>query len=383
MQDAPLTEGLFRAAPASAARPPYRIGILPGEGIGSEIFDVCLKVLDEIASLYGHDFEIRRGGLIGWQAVKHHGRALPDETVDFCRSVFAAGGAILAGPGGGRFVYELRSALDLFVKLNPLTCFPELEQATRVKISPRDRPDVVVVRDNRGGLYQGRSRQRNGRRGKAVVHRFTHTESEVSQLLSVAAQLAARRRGKLTVVLKDGALPELSELWGDCALAAARTWAVELQRMEVDFAAYQLIAQPGSFDVVAAPNCFGDILADIGGLLMGSRGVTYGANFTPQGFGVYQTNHGAAYDLAGKDIANPAAQLLALAMLLRESFGLGEEAALIGAAVRRTWRDGWRTADVMAPGCHLVGTAEMGTRVLRNVAALASERSHEQSLIAA
>jgi 3-isopropylmalate dehydrogenase len=198
-----------------------------------------------------------------------------------------------------------------------------------------------------------------------VVHQFHYTETEVRRLLLIAARLAMRRQKRLTVVCKQSGLPELTQLWFDVARETAQSNGLDLRLLDMDFAAYQLIARPEEFDVVATPNCFGDILADLGGALMGSRGIIYGASYSSQGFGVYQTNHGSAHDLAGKNSANPAGQLFSLAMLLRESWGLKTEADWIVQAVRRAWRDGWRTADLMAPPHRLTGTREFGEVVGR------------------
>jgi 3-isopropylmalate dehydrogenase len=137
--------------------------------------------------------------------------------------------------------------------------------------------------------------------------------------------------------------------------------------MNVDLAAYELIQNPTHFDVIATPNLFGDILADVTGVLVSSRGVTFSGNFDAHGHGVYQTNHGCAHDLAGTDTANPAGQILSLAMLLRESFGLDEAAALVEKSLAEVWRAGWRTADLAEPGCHILGTKAMAKKVAEQV----------------
>ncbi len=152
-------------------------------------------------------------------------------------------------------------------------------------------------------------------------------------------------------------------MWKDCAGRAAEREGVDCECLDVDYAAYRLIQQPGAFDVVVASNVFGDILADLCGVLMGSRGLTHGASFSAAGAAVYQTNHGAAHDLAGADRANPVGQILSLAMMLRESFGLPREAALIEGAVAEVWRQGWRTEDLAGDGRRVAGTRRMGELV--------------------
>lgn len=372
MSQLSLTQDLFAARAARTPMPTCLVGILNGEGIGPEVIGVCVNVLQDLARIFGRHFEIRVGGPIGKESLRLSGSVLTDEVISFCREIWEDGGAVLAGPGGGSFVYDMRRQFDLFFKLNPVVQFPELSDAMRVKLADRDPRNIVVVRDNVGGLYQGQSEVSPC--GKNVVHRFGYSEQCVTRLLTVAAQIASRKRGRMTVVCKEGGLPELTRLWFKTAEKIAAAHGVEMCRMDIDFAAYQFVVRPEDFDVVAIPNCFGDILADLGGVLMGSRGITYGASYSPEGFGIYQTNHGAAYDLAGKDTANPAGQLLSLAMLLEESAGMREEAELIVAAVRQSWKDGYRTADLMAPGRRLVGTKEMGEVISRNIGALAGNR---------
>jgi 3-isopropylmalate dehydrogenase len=152
-------------------------------------------------------------------------------------------------------------------------------------------------------------------------------------------------------------------LWRACAEQIAAEEGVECLFLDIDHAAYHLLQHARDLDLLVAPNLFGDILCDLGGVLMGSRGLTYSANFTPAGAGVYQTNHGAAYDLAGTDRANPAGQILSLAMLLHESCGLSREAGLIERALADVWKRGFRTADLDLPGARVIGTREMAERV--------------------
>ncbi len=381
LQEGPVIRSIL-CTNASLASEPFVIGVLKGEGVGAEVVDVCLHVLDAVSNAFGRQFDVREGGLMGLTSLRTAGHALSTEVKAFCRSVFDSAGAILTGPAGGRFVYDMRREFDLFAKLNPILSFSELEDACPVKLRSQSPVDIMVVRENRAGLYQGRSRcqQRQGRR---VVHRFAYTEQDVLPLLMAAAQLASMRRSHVTVVAKEGGLPEMTSLWFDCGHKAAEACGVKLRTMDVDFAAYQMIAHPDEFDVMAVPNCFGDILADLGGVLMGSRGITFGASYSPTGCGVYQTNHGAAHDLAKKNKANPAGQLFSLAMLLREAFGLCEEAKAIVNAVRQSWLEGWRTADIMSKGCRLVGTAEMGGVVVANIVNSASKKRFDGSIASA
>ena len=171
------------------------------------------------------------------------------------------------------------------------------------------------------------------------------------------------------MVGKQSGLPEIYSLWRRCALEIAESHRVNVTLADIDFAAYQLLQQPEFFDVIVAPNCFGDILSDLGGLFAGSRGLTFGASYSAEGSAVYQTNHGAAHDLAGADRANPVGQIFSAAMMLRETFQLEEEAQLVEDAVRAVWRSGWRTADVSEPGCRIAGTQRFEELVAEEIRA--------------
>lgn len=303
----PATDAIFerpvRAGPGPAA---HVVGVLPGEGIGAEVTEAALAVLRAVEARSGVRFAIEYGGVIGLPAVEATGRCLSDEVIGFCRSVFDRGGAILAGAGGGRFVYDFRRQFDLFIKLNPVVAWPEMDDVRIVKGEVARSVDMLVVRENLSGLYQGETRHLEAGDGsRTLEHRF----------------------------------------------------------LDIDYACYLMLQEARSLDVVAAPNCFADILSDLGGLLMGGRGLTFGASYGRGGEAVYQTNHGAAYDLQGTGKGNPLGQILSMGMMLRESFGLIEEAEAVDAAVRRVLGQGFRTGDIAAPGGLPAGTAEMADRI--------------------
>jgi 3-isopropylmalate dehydrogenase len=343
------------------------IGILAGEGVGPELTGCAVDLLHTIERNTGQTFEIEHGGPIGREAEALHGAPLSEEVVDFCRSIFARGGAILNGPGGGRYVYDLRKRFDLFFKISPLKPSPELRGACHLKHATIEGADILLLRENVSGIYQGRSTAgRSADGGRFVVHEFQDREDIVRRFLAAASRLARMRSGPLTVVSKEAGLPQLSALWRRIAEEEASANGIRCDMIDIDHMAYRLIQHPREFDVIAAPNLCGDVLADLGAVLLGSRGNSYSGNFSPAGHAVYQTNHGAAHDLAGHDRANPAGQIFSLAMLLRESFGLISEASWIGDAVSSAWASGWRTADVDEPGCKTVGT--------RDFARLVSER---------
>ena len=372
----PYLGGTRHTRPAANARP--LIGVLEGTGIGPEVIGSALQVLAAVGQATGINFEVRRGALIGEDALARFGQWLPEEVVEFCSEVFRLGGAILSGPGGGRYVYDLRRRFDLFSKFVPVEPWPELAGAARILPQYLQGVDILLIRDNVGGVYQGEGSERITDRGKVAEHSFSYSEWEVQRIVEVAARAAADRRGGLHVVIKDGGIPCMSALWREIGTAAARKHGVEAAFMNVDLAAYELIQNAARFDVIVAPNLFGDILADIAGVLVSSRGVTFSGNFNAEGHGVFQTNHGSAHDLAGTDTANPAGQILSLAMLLRESFGLHQLAEIIEAALAAVWRQGFRTADLAEPGCETLGTQAITERFVQQILRGSEvQRSHE------
>jgi 3-isopropylmalate dehydrogenase len=295
-------------------------------------------------------------GTPAWQAT---GNWVTEEVETFCREIHGEGGAVLCGPGGGRFVYELRRRLHLFCKLVPLRPTTALRNIGPLRPEALNDVDILVVRENMGGLYQGvHSDEDNS--DLRVRHCFDYTQAQVADILRVGARLAQQRRGRLCVVYKPGGVPAVSDLWNSQAQALCQGTDVELNMLEVDNACYQMIANAASFDVVVAPNMFGDVLADGASVLLGSRGMSFSANFSEDGIGIYQTGHGAAHDLAETDRANPIGQIHSMVFMLREHFDLEYLALGIESAIEDVLAAGWRTADILEPGCREVGTRRMG-----------------------
>ncbi len=349
------------------------IGVLRGEGIGPEVVDAALTVLTAVESASESVFHLRFGSSIGVAAEQRGGKPLTEEVIAFCEDTFARGGALLSGPGGGRYVYDLRRHFNLFCKLNPLITCRELSRVGRIRKEYTKDVDIMVVRENVGGIYQGHwtlDRREDGTR--CAAQRFEYSEETINRILNVAAKVARHRAGKLAVVTKPNGVPSISELWLACAADVAKQYGVEMTPLEVDYAAYQIIQEAQQLDVVVTSNLFGDILADLGGVLLGSRGLCYSASYSDSGCAVYQTNHGAAHDLTGTDRANPVGQIHSLAMMLHESFGLSREAALIDHAVRRVWREGFRTPDLAEGNSRVCGTREMADRIAKTVHDLAT-----------
>jgi len=361
---------------------PTIVGVIPGEGIGPEVMASAIEVLDAVACAGHRPLQVRRGGHIGREAEREHGSALSAEVGDFCRDVFADGGAVLCGPGGGRFVYDLRRKFDLFFKISPLCVANGAPDASCVRADRLRDVDILIVRENCGGVYQGawgETDRDEATRERGAFHRFEYSEEQVRRFLVPAARLAQSRAGHLTVVWKEAGVPSVSELWRRVATHVAAAQSVSLSMVDVDLMAYRLIQNASSFDVVAAPNLFGDILADLGGALVGSRAMTYSGNYAATGAAVYQTNHGAAFDLVGTGRANPVGQILSAAMMLRESHGRWREADAIEAAVREVLTEGWRTPDIAVAGCRVTTTRELGRRIAARAAARLSPEAESSA----
>jgi 3-isopropylmalate dehydrogenase len=362
------SDAVFRRSGRRTPQARFLVGVLPGEGIGPEVVGAALGVLVALRSGGGPEFDLRTGGAIGRDAELMTGRTLTDEVAAFCEGIFAEGGAVLCGPGGGRFVYDLRRRFDLFCKISPLKPLTPLAEAGRLKSHCVAGTDILIVRENSGGVYQGDWREiAHPEEGRVAEHAFRYSEVQVRRLLEVAAALAAGRKGNLAVIVKEGGIPAVSALWRDLGREAAARAGVDVSIVDIDLAAYRLVQEPRSFDVIAASNLFGDVLADVGAVLLASRGMSFSGNFSGQGAAVYQTNHGSALDLSGQGRANPIGQIASTAMMLRESFGLAREAAWIEASIEEVLRLGFRTFDIAEPGTTTVGTAELGRRIAAEV----------------
>jgi 3-isopropylmalate dehydrogenase len=356
--------GVIPGWSAAAQRGPgFVLGVLRGEGVGPEVIDGAMELLAVASEVTPYRFELRFGGDIGLSAERATGQALTAEVETFCRSVFADGGTVLCGPGGSRFVYELRERFDLYCKLIPIRPLPCLRDTGVFRSQAVDGVDVLIVRENAGGIYFGESGVAVNGQERRAFHHFHYDETQVRRLLTLAVGIAATRRGRLCVVHKPAGIPAISRLWSELAEALCADAGIDLELLEVDTANYRLLVDAAHFDVVAASNLFGDVLADGAAALLASRGMSYSGNFADGGVAVYQTAHGAAYDIAGQDRANPLGQIFSLAMLLRESFGLLRLSEAVLAAVTDALAAGWRTADIAVPGGRVVGTAEMSRRV--------------------
>jgi 3-isopropylmalate dehydrogenase len=362
---------------------PFKIAVLAGDGIGPEVMAEALRLLSAVSAKFSLQFDFTER-LVGGAAIDAHGHALPEATIDACQSA----DAILFGSVGGpkwenlhpdqqperAALLPLRKRFSLFANLRPAVCLPELTHASPVKESIiAGGFDVLCVRELTGGLYFGQPKGRHEENGEPVaVDTMVYRRSEIERIAHVAFQAARGRGKKLTSIDKANVL-ENGVLWRQTVTAIARDYPdVQLSHLYVDNAAMQLIKNPRGFDVILAENLFGDILSDEMAMIAGSLGMlpsaSLGVRETAFGrFGMYEPSGGTAPDIAGKGIANPIAQILSAAMMLRYSFTQPAAADAIERAVRTVIQNGLRTGDIHTGGGKPVGTSEMGAAIIAEV----------------
>ena len=352
-----------------------KIVLLPGDGIGPEVVGVGQRVLESVASRFGHDFMFETG-TIGGKAIDETGDPLPESTLSACRE----SDAILLGAVGGpkwddpaaatrpeQGLLTLRKELALFANLRPITAHTQLVDASPLKRDIIDGVDILFVRELTGGIYFGDSGRRESDGGETAYSEMVYETVEIERVVRLAAEAARGRDGRLTSVDKANVL-EVSRLWRQVAERVMREEFADIQYdvVLVDAMAMHLISRPTDFDVVVTGNMFGDILTDEGSMLPGSLGLLPSASLGESGPGLYEPIHGSAPDIAGTGVANPLATILAAAMLLRHSLGLESEAAAVEKAVDEVLDAGHRTVDIAAGGPS-IGTLEMGQRVLETM----------------
>jgi 3-isopropylmalate dehydrogenase len=353
----------------------YSIAVLAGDGIGPEVIEQAVRVLQGVGKHYGHTFNLKHA-LVGVAAIEAEGDAISDATMQLCQQsdalLFGAVGGVprFEGPNSKiqpeRALFRLRKELALFANLRPVRPLKALLDASTIKPEVLQGTDLLVVRELTGGLYFGKpSEIRETSEGLEAVDTLLYSQAEIERIVHTAFELARSRRKKVTSVDKANVL-STSRLWRRTADRIAADYPdVALEHLLVDTCAMQIIRKPASFDVIVTENMFGDILTDEASMLAGSMGMlpsaSLGTRKTAHGsFGLYEPIHGSAPDIAGQDKANPIAAILTVAMMLRHSFNLQREARAIEAAVERVIEAGYRTEDLREPGKEMVGTHEMG-----------------------
>ncbi|NMA84322.1 MAG: 3-isopropylmalate dehydrogenase [Epulopiscium sp.] len=354
----------------------FNIAVIPGDGIGPDITEQAILVLQKVGEKFNHSFtftEVLAGGI----AIDKRGKALPEDTLEICKT----SDAVLLGAVGGpkwdtlpgnerpeQALLGLRSALGLFANLRPALLYEPLKEACTL------RPDLVeggldlmVVRELTGGIYFGERGFREGKYGEEAYDTEAYSKVEVERIARVAFDIAMQRDKKLTSVDKANIL-ESSRLWRAVVEEVSKEYPeVELNHLYVDNTAMQLVRNPKQFDVIVTSNMFGDILSDEASMITGSIGMLPSASLGEGTLGMYEPIHGSAPDIAGQNKANPLATILSVAMMLRHSFHLEEEAKAVEEAVVGVLEKGYRTGDIMSSGMTQVGTKEMGQLVLENL----------------
>ncbi|MCA1854838.1 3-isopropylmalate dehydrogenase [Massilia oculi] len=351
-----------------------KIAILPGDGIGPEIMDEAVKVLQAL----GEGIEMERAE-VGGAGYAAHGHPLPQATLQLARQADAV---LFGAVGDYRYdtleralrpeqaILGLRRELGLFANLRPAILYPELAGASTLKPEVVSGLDILIIRELTGDIYFGKPRgvrtcpdgpfagQREG------FDTMRYADGEIRRIAHVAFQ-AARKRGRRVTSVDKANVLETFQFWRDVVTEVHADYPdVELEHMYVDNAAMQLVRAPKKFDVIVTGNMFGDILSDAAAMLTGSIGMLPSASLDASGKGLYEPSHGSAPDIAGQGVANPLATILSAAMMLRYSFGLAEQATRIEDAVKRVLAQGLRTPDIHEPGTRRVGTSDMGDAVV-------------------
>ena len=338
----------------------FNIALLKGDGIGPEIVNAAVKVLETVGEKFSHNF-IFTEYLAGGVAIETVGEPFPKATLDGCLN---SDSVILGAVGGPKWddlpenerpekaLFGIRKAMELFTNLRPARLYPMLKEACPLRADiVGNGIDMIIVRELTGGIYFGEKGYRDGKFGKEAFDTECYGEDEIRRIAKVAFELAMKRKRSLVSVDKANAL-ESSRFWRkNIHEIAAEYPEVTVTDMLVDNAALQLVRDPSQFDVIVTSNIFGDILSDEAAQITGSIGLLPSASLGATKRGLYEPIHGSAPDIAGKNIANPIATILSAAMMLRMSFGLEEEAKCIEDAVERVLEDGLRTMDI-------IGTSE-------------------------
>jgi 3-isopropylmalate dehydrogenase len=349
--------------------------ILPGDGIGPEVTEQAVHVLQAVAEAFGHKLQLQNKN-IGGAALTAANDPLPADTIQACLSSSAV---LMGAVGNPAFdqnptrlrpeagLLRLRRELGAYANLRPAICFPALEDSSPLRSDLVRGTDIMIVRELLGGLYFGEPRSIQGSPGSRIAtNTMTYGEDAIERIARVAFDLALKRRRKVLSVDKANVL-ECSRLWREVVIRCAKDYpAVQLSHMYVDSAAMSLVLRPRDFDVVLTENMFGDILSDQAGGVVGSLGLLASASIGGP-VGLYEPVHGSAPDIAGKRIANPLGAILTVALMLRHTFELEREAACIERAVNTVLVQGARTADLARAGEKPIKTSEMGRKVAEEV----------------
>lgn len=356
----------------------YKIALIRGDGIGPEVVGEAVKIMEAVGEKFGHSFSFV-DVLMGGCAIDAVGKSYPDGTAEKCKACDAVLLGAVGGPKWGHSteaekrpetaLLSIRKDLGLYANLRPASLRPAMAGACPLKKETADHGiDLMIVRELTGGIYFGkREKYQTEDRGEEAADRMAYSEMEIERIGRRAFELARLRRKKLASVDKANVL-ETSRLWRKVMHRLAEEYSdVAYEDVLVDNAAMQLVRDPAQFDVVVTENMFGDILSDEASMITGSIGLLPSASIGDTAPGLYEPIHGSAPDIAGQDKANPIATILSVAMMFRYSFQLPEEAAAIERAVDAVLNEGWRTADIAAPGEETIGTLKMGKLIREKI----------------
>ena len=358
----------------------FNVAVIPGDGIGPEIVNEALKVLNAISRKYNHTFHYREI-LMGGASIDAYGVPLTDEAIQVAQN----SDAVLLGSIGGDTntspwyqlepalrpeagLLKIRKELNLFANLRPAYLYDELKGACPLKEEITEGGfDMMIMRELTGGLYFG-ARETKEVNGQMVAHdNLIYSENEIRRIAIRGFDIAMKRRKKVTSVDKANVL-DTSRLWRKVVNEVAKDYpSVEVEHMLVDNCAMQLVKNPRQFDVILTENMFGDILSDEASMVTGSIGMLSSASLRDDKLGMYEPSHGSAPDIAGKNIANPIATILSAAMMLRYSFDMDQEAEAIERAIEKVLKDGYRTIDIMSDGQTKVSCSQMGDLIVERL----------------
>ena len=351
-----------------------KIAVLPGDGIGPEVVKEAIKVLDKVSGIFGIKLSYSYAD-VGGAALDNHGEPLPEYTVKTCEDSDAVLFGSVGGPKWEKLPAEkqpergallpLRKHFSLYANLRPAIIFKELKEASPLKSEIiGDGFDIMIIRELTGGIYFGQPKFKDDNKGFDTL---IYTRPEIERITKVAFETAMKRNKKVTSIDKANVL-STSLLWREIVEEIAKGYPeVSLNHLYVDNASMQLVRDPHQFDVMLCDNMFGDILSDEASMITGSIGMLPSASLSDGTFGLYEPSGGSAPDIAGKGIANPIAQILSGAMMMKYSFGLNEAYTMIFKSIEKSLEQGFRTGDIMSQGKKLIGTKEMGDLILANI----------------
>ena len=354
----------------------HKVVLLSGDGIGPEISEISIKILNKLSQKYGFNIEIKEE-LFGGIAYEKYNDPAPKATLDQCK---ASDAVLLACVGDIKYdtlprelrpesgLLKLRSALNLFANIRPVKIRKSLLDSSSLKKEIVENVDLIVVRELIGGIYFGQPRgQISNTKVQKAFNTMVYDSNEIKRITEVAIKLANQRSKKICSVDKSNVL-EVSQLWRDTVLdIVSKNKDLSLSNMYVDNAAMQLVKDPSQFDVILTSNLFGDILSDLAAMITGSIGMLPSASLSNSGPGVFEPVHGSAPDIAGKDIANPIAMALSTSMMLKIGLNEIEAADDIEIAIDNVLSNGYRTSDLKKGNCKVLSCSEIGEKIIQEI----------------